>query len=188
MLLEGLRDSSGNSAWREFDGRYRPLLMAVAHRLGLDSMHAEDAAQETLTTFLVEYRNGRYSREKGRLRDWLAGIMRHKVRDVQREMYRQKALAPDSLPTNAAEQGVDMPVEAAMEEEWSRWLLRECCQRVRGEVTQQAFESFELFVLQQLPASQVAKRLGISADLVYQNKRRILQRIRQLLPEVEATW
>lgn len=188
MLLEGLRDSSSNSSWREFDARYQPLLMAVAHRLGLDATHAEDAAQETLTTFLVEYRDGRYSREKGRLRDWLAGIMRHKVHDVQRQLHRQKALAPDSLPNETDAPEPDMPIEAAMEEEWSRWLLRECCQRVRGEVTQQAYESFDLFALQQLPADQVAQRLGISVDLVYQNKRRILQRIRQLLPEIESAW
>jgi DNA-directed RNA polymerase specialized sigma24 family protein len=41
-----------------------------------------------------------------------------------------------------------------------------------------------LFALQQWPAEQVARRLGISVDLVYQNKRRMLARIRQLLTEM----
>jgi hypothetical protein len=34
----------------------------------------------------------------------------------------------------------------------------------------------------------VAQRLGMSADLVYQNKRRVLLRIRELLPQVEDSW
>src|SRR5205823_5538374 len=45
-LLEALKDRSDHAVWWEFDGRYRPLLMAVGRRLGLDVADAEDAAQE----------------------------------------------------------------------------------------------------------------------------------------------
>jgi len=184
VLLEGLKDSSSEDAWREFDARYRPLLLAVARRLGLDPVEAEDAVQETLTAFLIEYRQGRYSRDKGRLRDWLGGILTHKVRDAQRRQQRRRTAEPEA----ARAESVEATVHAALEQEWSAAVLRQCLHTVSQEVSPSMYESFELFVLQQRPAAEVAQRLGISPESVYQNKRRVLQRIRLLMPEMEAQW
>jgi len=188
MLLEGLKDPSSRAHWEEFDCRYRPLLLAVARRLGLNPVDAEDAAQETVTAFLLQYREGRYDREQGRLRDWRSGIMAHKVRDAQRRIHRQKLHVPEAASGEAIEQLADPAVRTTMEQEWSRALLRQCLDEIRREVTPQTFESFELYALHQWPAQQVAKRLGISLDVVYQNKRRVLQRIREILPTMEQTW
>jgi RNA polymerase sigma factor (sigma-70 family) len=186
-LLEGLKDFSRESTWQEFDRRYRPLLIAVGRRLGLGVIDAEDAAQETLAAFLVRYRQGDYSREKGRLRDWLAGIMTHKVRDVQRGQMRgergRQAATPELL-----EQVADASVQQAMEQEWSRTLLRHCLEEVRRETAPQAFESFDLFALQGYSGQEVAAKLGISEDVVYQNKRRILQRLRESMAQWEGQW
>ncbi len=186
ILLEGLKDLSNAGAWQEFDARYRPLLLAVGRRLGLTETDAEDAAQETVAAFLREYREGSYSRERGRLRDWLAGIMSHKVRDVQRRQVREDRVLRASVP--AAEDSGDDRIKAVMEEEWAKATLRQCLEEVRKEVSPQMFESFELCALQLWPAGQVAKRLGISVDAVYQNKCRVLQAIRELLPRMEEMW
>ncbi len=184
ILLNGLKDVSDDASWQEFDGRYRPLLLAVGRRLGLAPADAEDAAQEAMAAFVVDYRGGRYKRENGRLRDWLTGIMTHKVRDAQRRMHRKR----QSAGGDSVELIEDTSVRTAMEQEWAQAVLRQCMERVRHEVTPQMFESFELFALKQWPAGQVAQHLGISADLVYQNKRRVLVRIRELLPQIEETW
>ena len=187
ILLEGLKDRTDDKVWREFDSRYRPILLAVGRRLGLSPADSEDAAQETLVAFLAEYQAGGYQRHAGRLRDWLAGIMTHKVQDSRRRSTRQQQMLRD-----AAENGDlarDEPcVERAMEEEWHGALLRQCLERVRMEVAPQTIESFEMFALQQRPAEQVARQLGVTIDVVYQNKRRVLLRIRELLPELEKSW
>jgi RNA polymerase sigma-70 factor (ECF subfamily) len=75
-----------------------------------------------------------------------------------------------------------------MEEEWQAVVLRRCLERVRTEVAPQTIESFEMFALQDRPAEQVARQLGVSVDVVYQNKRRVLLRIRELLPQLEQSW
>jgi RNA polymerase sigma factor (sigma-70 family) len=184
ILLDGLMDLSDDASWREFDGRYRPLMMAVGRRLGLDAADTEDAAQETLAAFVVDYRAGRYKRDSGRLRDWLTGIMTHKVRDAQRRIHRQRP----SARSDSLELIEDTSVRTAMEQEWARAVLRQCLEQVRQEVAPQMFESFELFALKQWPAAQVAERMGVSADVVYQHKRRVLVRIRELLSKIEETW
>jgi RNA polymerase sigma factor (sigma-70 family) len=185
VFLEDLKDLSNEAAWGEFDRRYRPLLMGTARRLGLKGADADDAAQETLTAFVADCRDGRYRRERGRLRDWLAGIMAHKVRDIQRRHHRAHAA---SLHESGALEIEDHSIQAALEEETAKAVLRQCLAVVRDEVSPVVFECFDLFALRQWPAQQVAGRLGISVDLVYQNKRRMLQRVRELVNELEETW
>jgi DNA-directed RNA polymerase specialized sigma24 family protein len=114
--------------------------------------------------------------------------MVHKVRDAQRRLHRQRELARETAEAGSPELIEDHSIRAAMEQEWTQAVLRECLDRVRREVTPQMFECFELFALKQCPAGEVAERLGISADLVYQNKRRVLLRIRELLPQIEESW
>lgn len=187
MFLEGLQDCANGAVWREFDARYRPLLMSVGRRLGLGESDAEDAAQETLAAFVVEYRGGRYQRGMGRLRDWLAGIMAHKVRDAQRRRLKSE----QALARQAGEGGTeveDPAVRRAMEEEWSGEVLRRCLEAVRAEVSPQMYEAFELTALRGWPAQQVAARLGCSVDLVYQHKHRMLRRMQQMLPAMEEQW
>lgn len=67
-LLEGLRETGNDAIWKVFCTRYRPVVIAVARRLGLNADEAEDATQEALLAFATAYRQGKYDRDKGRLR------------------------------------------------------------------------------------------------------------------------
>lgn len=88
-LLEGLRDRGNQSAWSAFCSRYRPLLVRFGQRMGLGDQDAQDAAQETLLAFIENYGQGKYQRDKGRLRNWLLGIARNKVLYLRRQRGRQ---------------------------------------------------------------------------------------------------
>ena len=76
QLLNDLRDTANRQAWGLFDERYRPIIHAVAIRLGLRPEDAADVAQQTIADFIKDYQRGQYDRGKGRLRDWLKGIAR----------------------------------------------------------------------------------------------------------------
>ena len=73
-LLRGLKNAEDAEAWAELEARVRPIVFALARRMGLDGNAAADVAQETLVTFLCLYRDGRYERERGRLGSWIVGI------------------------------------------------------------------------------------------------------------------
>jgi len=66
-LLDGLHDPANEEVWREFDTRYRPIILGFAVKLGLSDEDAADVAQDTLARFVQEYRAGRYDRTRGRL-------------------------------------------------------------------------------------------------------------------------
>lgn len=189
ILLKGLEDTDDQSSWQVFDGRYRPLLLALGRRLGLQQADTEDVAQETMAAFLRAYRQHRYDREKGRLRDWLGGIARHKIRDLQRRQSRQELVVADKPDaTRFLSQVADGHIDVVWEEEWRKGVLRQCLEEVRREVEPRTFEAFELFALRQWPAKRVADHLRVTQDVVYQSKSRILVRIRQILPQMDSIW
>ena len=76
VLLDGLYDPANSVVWRQFDQRYRPIIIGFARRLGLTDDDAADIAQETLVRFVKEYRAGKYDRTRGRLRTWIIAMVR----------------------------------------------------------------------------------------------------------------
>lgn len=188
-LLEAMKDPANQPAWREFDHRYRPLVLAVARRLGLDQADAEDAAQDTLAAFLEAYHRQQYDRQKGHLRGFLRVVAYNKVRDIQRRSARyNKHLAAGSGRTDFMAGIPDEHVEAMWDQELSKAVLRQCLQEVRHELSPHMFEAFELVTLRQWPPKKVAEHLGVSTAVVYQSKHRVLNRIRALLPEMDSIW
>lgn len=181
-LLEGLRDPANRTLWQAWVERYRPVVVRTAGRLGLSADDAEDVAQNALLAFSEAYRAGRYDRGRGRLRSWLFGFVHNHVRRVRGA--RAEAVIVDEGPEPAAPD----ELEAAWRDEWQAAVLRECLDVLRREVEPATFGAFELFVLRELPARDVARRLELSENAVYGAKRRCLRRLRELEPLMEEIF
>lgn len=192
VLLEQLRDSNNHGVWREFDARYRPLLMAYAMcSFGLKPDDAEDVAQMSLAAFASAYREGKYDREKGRLRHWLFGIATHRAQEVVRQNRRcLEVQAPAQGDGTAFLHRVpsDAELEAAWNEEWQRAVYRQCLAEVRLQVDARSVEAFELMTRGVLSGQEVAERLGMSRNAVYVARHRVLKRIRELAPIMAEIW
>lgn len=185
LLLEGLKDPANARVWQEYVDRYRPLIVRYAQRLGVAAMDADDVAQQTLLTFCSAYRAGKYDRERGRLRTWLFTIAHSQIMNWRRAGRARAVHAGSDLLANlpdADDSG------ALWEEEWRDAVLRECLSRIRNEVSETTFEAFRRFVLEERSAKDVAAELGTSQNAVFLAKRRVLERVRQLMPGVEETW
>jgi RNA polymerase sigma-70 factor (ECF subfamily) len=188
-LLEGLRDPANQGVWLAFVERYRPLIVRYGRRLELSAEDAEDVAQASLLAFCEAFRAQRYDRLRGRLRQWLFGIVHNQVKNWQR---RQGRRAP-GLPETKAERlldGLEAPdgLEQLWEAEWRDCVARACLDEVRREVQESTFRAFERFALEGRPAEEVAAELGITPNSVYTAKRRILRRVRELKPLMEDAW
>ena len=132
--------------------------------------------------FAAAYRAGNYERNRGRLRDWLFGIARNHLRVARRGKRRGVAELTDQPAID------DDAAERAFDEEWQREVLAQCLEEIRGEVGTQTFEAFDLFAIRGVPARAVADRLGMSENAVFLAKRRILLRLREILPVMERVW
>ena len=190
QLLDDLRNPGNETVWQQFVNRYMPMIVKYAVRAGLRSADAEDAAQQTMIAFCTAYQQGKYDREKGRLRFWLYGIARNQIKSVFKRRAKQEVqVAEDTAQTDFfARQPAEADLERVWEEEWREAVLRQCLEEVHREFDAKSIEAFELFAWKGLPAQEVAERLDMTPNAVFIVKSRILKRIRELVPEMEKIW
>ena len=183
-LLDGLHEQGNQSAWNEFDRRYRPLLFAFVRRMGVNEVDADDVAQETLACFLRDYRANKYDRQRGRLRTWLMGIARCRVADLRRATGRQRAWRGDSAIQRLSE---DENPEAVWEEEQRRLIFEQALGELRqaGRFHERTLEAFDRVVLRNEPIDVVSRDLGLTPQEIYNAKNRVVARLREIAAEYE---
>ena len=186
QLLCELHDPRNQSAWSQIDGRYRPILVRFSRQLGFVGDDAEELAQQTMTEFARAYADGKYDRERGRLRSWLLGI----ARNVAFELRRKKA---------GLQNGVDslldqVPDEARMSQIWEQEreqaIFAEALAQLRKatQVDAITIEAFELYAIHGMPVKEVAERCGLSVDSIYVAKNRLTKRLRELVTELTGAY
>jgi RNA polymerase sigma-70 factor, ECF subfamily len=188
-LLEAIKDSEDYQAWNRFVSRYTPMITSFAKRFCLDASDVDDVGQETLLSFLRNYRQGQYDQNKGKLRSWLFGIAHHKVIDIQRRKNREIVI-PDERSSTGFFAKIESSDEMAKvwDEEWQRSILRACMEEVAKEMNPQTLSAFEFYVIRQWPVEAVTRHLEISSNTVYIAKNRVLNRIRKVKREMEEVW
>ncbi len=195
-LLEGLLDPANDRVWTEFFERYGPIIQGFARKLGLREHETDDAVQETMVTFVTRYREGDYDRQKGRLRSWLCGLAYHKIRHILERRFQREHRLPQE-GGEADGDGSPLPVGAIpdqartvalWEAEWGDVVIRHCLDLIRDETDPVRLHAFELYVLQGWSADDVAEELGISRNMVYLSKSRVLARVAELRDEVNRMW
>lgn len=186
-LLDDLRDPANGAVWREFDARYRSVLIGFACRLGLKETDAADAAQEALVQFIKAYRGGKYERGRGRLSSWIIGIARHCILDQMHARAARREVRGLSALTDVPDQG---RLETLWETECEREIL---CRGLRllhedTRIEGRTIHAFELMALTHLNPSEVAAELEMTPNDVYLAKHRCLKRLRPIVAELTAAY
>lgn len=199
-LLEGLRSPSDQHAWAEFYRRYAPMLAGVARRMGLSAGGAADAVQETVMAVHLRFTKQAepFDRSCGSFKNWLMGVARHKVQDQKRRRRRAVKVGligrgdagladhtADPASTEFADEFTS-EIEREFETQWRWCLLRRALDEIAGSVEPETFQAFQLYVLDQSPASHVATLLGVTKNTVYLAKHKILRRLRQRVEQLAA--
>jgi len=188
QLLADLVDSTNDTVWREFDARYRPILVAFSIRLGLSECDAADVAQEALTRFVRGYRAGKYDRTRGRLHSWLIGIAHHCAADVMQKHARQRVRRGESaiVQIEDREDQLTMIWEGAFQ----RQLLQRALAQLKDEsgADPESLHAFELLAVRGSTPESVSQALSISRDKVYLIKHRCLKRLRSIVSQLAQAY
>jgi RNA polymerase sigma factor (sigma-70 family) len=171
-------------AWRTFCERARPVLQALGRRLGLSPDDADDVAQEALHDCWQEVRSDRYRRERGRLRQFLVAIARHRVADLQRKQERDRGRRGDSVIAELPASADD--VERIFEQEQRRKILADAMEMLanRSGYTELTLRAFERVCLDGASPDDVARELSVHPQVVYNATSRCRRRLQQLANEL----
>ena len=183
-LLERLRTSTDEEAWRRFADLYTSLLLAWARRLGLQPADAADLVQDVLVRLMRELPRFQYDPARKNFRGWLRTICFNLWRDRERARAARPNGAGDAGLANVAQ--LDDGLEDFWNHEHNVFLVRQALRlfdAMEADFEPQTLKACRQVVLHHRPPAEVAKELGLSANTVYIAKLRVLRRLRKELAE-----
>ncbi len=192
-LLERLATEPGEDDWELFYAKYAAVIVSFAQKQGLEEHGARDALQETMIVLVRKLPTFTYDPAQGRFRNWLLTIVANKVREARRRGHRERLVSLDAAPEEGDPLHERLPAEAAhgdeaVEAAWRQSLLEEALRRVLEDPHSKAetVAVFRACALEGRPVAEVAAAFGLKENAVYQIKNRMVNRLRELLAEMEG--
>ncbi len=185
-LVGRLRDPADQDAWREFDHRYRDLIVRFLRGRGLQLADAEDSAQGVLTKLVTGLRAFSYDASKGGFRAYLFRCTRSALSDHFERQAR--GTTPVSNHEGCLRAGSDRsgdaddPAFAEFEREWVDHHYRLAVSRYRATADGRAIALFEA-ALAGRTARLIGEEHGMSEDAVHKAQQRTRDRLSALIEE-----
>jgi RNA polymerase sigma factor (sigma-70 family) len=177
-FLEKISDGDEVS-WEKFKEIYSPLIRYCGHEWGLNANETEELVQDVMVSFFMGSKTFRYDRSKGKFRSYLQEIAKNKIFSILRKRQNMPRGENENPPL------LDYAFDEKWDAEWHKHLCDEAFKLLRKEMEPISFRSFEMYVMEELPANEVAATLGISVNAVYINKCRAIEHLRQTIRELE---
>ncbi len=193
-LIAGLQ-AGDEDRWHEFFRIYGPVIRGFALKAGLSDTEADEVVQETSIGVARNVEEFRYDPAKCRFKTWLLNLASWRVKNQfgKRRRWEDLKQAPivvdGEQPSSARPEIVGVDAWAALwEGEWQAKLLEVAVAKIRLEFSATQFQIFDLNVLKEWPARDVARSLGVSMASVYLAKHRVSTALKQELTRLENQW
>jgi len=182
-LIVKIADAQNAQAWEEFARLYQPVVYRLARRRGFQHADAEELVQEVMLAVARAVEAWHPDVARGRFRDWLHRIARNLMINF---LTRRKHQVWGTGNTDAqrmleAECDADSAVTQMFEVEYRREAFRVAARRVQGVVKESTWQAFWLSTIDDLPAGDVARQLGMSVGSVYIARSRVMARLRRVV-------
>jgi RNA polymerase sigma-70 factor (ECF subfamily) len=179
-LLERLRTTSDEAAWRRLDDIYRPLIRRWLLRYPKLGEDAEDVVQDVMHV-LVRELPGFHRQRNGSFRRWLRTITAHRVLAHHRARQSRPQALGMPLEECPLAQLSDPNSELSLlwDQEHDRYVLRRLLELIEPLFEATTLAAFRRVVFDEVRPAQVATELGMSVNAVLLAKSRVLSTLRQ---------
>jgi len=196
-LLNRLKTGDDTASWQEFYRIYGKLARDFAIQAGLTDAEADEVVQETAIAMARHLPEYRYEPKVCRFKTWLLNLTSWRIKDQLNKRKKEAAwtqgrsseLRNDDTARTATLHRVPDPgtvdLEAMFEAEWRKNLFVAALERIKQKFSLKQFQVFDLLVLKEWPASDVARSLGLSLANVYVTKHRISAAIKKETKSLE---
>jgi len=190
-LLQRLKRWDDQESWRDFFNQYWRLLYSAAIKAGLNDSEAQDVVQDTIILVSKKMEGFRYDPLVDSFKGWLLYLTRKRIALEYRRRARRRPQKPVEL-TEADPEIEALPdpavpsVEKISEEELHKFIWDAAIARVKGQVALKQFQLFDLYVVKERPAREVAQALGVAVAQVYLAKHRVSALVKHELLQLKA--
>ena len=181
-LLARLHQWDDASAWDEFHRRYRKLILGLARGGGLSPEEAEEVTQDVLREIAERIATFESDPARGRFRGWLMNLTRWRIADKRRRRPRHtcQPLPEDNPDAPSAVETIPAPDDTLEREEreWQQHLLDLALDRLAATTNPKQLQAFQLYKLQQWPAEQVTRAMGLTKEHLHVIAHRFTRRLK----------
>jgi RNA polymerase sigma factor (sigma-70 family) len=207
-LLSRLKAGDDTASWQEFYRVYGKLVRDFAIHAGLTDTEADEVVQETAIAMARHLPEYRYDPKVCRFKTWLLNQTSWRIKDQLRKRRRSEGLvggSPSACAGSPAGESSALPaddtartatinrvpdtaaadLDAVFETQWRKNLFTAAFDRVKEKFSLKQFQIFDLLVLKEWPAADVARSLGVTLANVYVTRHRISAAIKKETKRLE---
>ncbi len=179
-LLERLRTSPDEAAWRRLDDLYRPLIRRWLLRDPSLGEEAEDVIQEVMGVLIRELPDFQ-RRRNGSFRRWLRTITAHRLGAFYRSRKNRPVALGSPLQDSPLMQLADAKSELGRQwdREHDRYVLNRLMELIAPLFEPTTLAAFRRIAVDGIAPARAAEELGLSLNAVLVAKSRVLSRLRQ---------
>lgn len=181
-LMTRLRDATDHGAWREFESRYRELMVRYCQKRGLQRADAEDVIQSVFANLAKCLPGFDYDPARGRFRGYLFRCVRNGLSKWNScPEHFNRRLGSTEGPKIADDEPT--PAEAqAWEQEWIAHHYRVALETVRRTLDPRDVAIFDRSIAG-AKVSELAAELGMTPDAVHKVRQRVRDRMEALISQ-----
>lgn len=194
-LLRRLNAADDAQSWHEFYRIYGGLIRHFAGKAGLTPEETEEVVQETAIGVARGLPNFIYDPKVCRFKTWLLNLTRWRIQDQLRRRRPDRLQSRESGSNSSNDDTATIeriPDPAVIEfgaewdAAWEKNLFTQALERVRDQIEERQFQVFDLNVMKNWPAAEVAQTLGISVARVYVTKHRVSAILKKEVARLES--
>ena len=183
-VLNAVANTENEAAWQRLFDLYAGFVFSIARSKGLKSEDADDVVQIVFTDLARNLPTFQYDRTKGRFRSYLSGLVHWRVMDKLKAGKRDAELKVNFL--DEAQLFMSPDDDSVVEREWQGAALEEALRRIKPSIRPEHYAAFVASAIEGQDTEAVAALYGISSDNLYQIRKRLTAKLREMTATVLA--
>jgi RNA polymerase sigma-70 factor (ECF subfamily) len=188
-LILRVRDPNDADAWNQFATLYRPVILRLARRKGIQAADAEDLAQQVLLSVAGAIERWQPDQQRARFRTWLQTIVRNAIFNAIHRRSPDQATGGDVDPEHfEINQNARFNDEETLRDEYRRELFLQAAQQIREEFAEETWDSFWQTAVVGIDIDVLASQTSRTRGSIYASRSRVMKRLREAIEALEQHY
>jgi len=180
-LLDRIGHANKTADWDRLVALYSPLLRTWLRKQVPQEADIDDIVQDVLAVVVAKLPEFRHNGSDGAFRSWLRAILAFRLKSFWRQRQRLPVAGGDDRCEQflRALEEPDGDLARRWDEEHDRFIAARLLEQIRSEFTPATWNAFHCYVIDGRSPADVAMELGVSTNVVFIARSRVLRRLRE---------